>query len=139
MRGTNNYRIRRLGVGNANNNGRMKVMDWTKVKTSHVLSECRKFSDKEFRAWVEILALTASLERIPDRDEILQYVHHKTLTSLQERLKKAAREAQESGKKGPRSLEDMLVKVLEDVDKTNRKKKDDAERKQRKRDLEAGK
>lgn len=97
-------------------------MDWTKVKTSHVLMECREYTDKEFRAWVEILALTAALERIPTREEILRYVHHKTLTSLQERLNRASRGGQEGAKTCPRSLEEMLKKVLEDVVRANRTK-----------------
>lgn len=61
-------------------------MDWIKVLTRHVLFEYRDLKDSEFAAWVKIMALTAQLEHIPTREQMLQYVHYKTLDSLQCKL-----------------------------------------------------
>ncbi len=79
-------------------------MDWIKVLNRHVLLEYNDLRDSEFTAWIKIMALTAQLEHEPTYDQILKYVHHKTLTSLQDKLKKHST-----------SLQDVLKKVSIDV------------------------
>jgi len=61
-------------------------MDWIKVKTNHVLYEYNDLRDSEFSAWIKIMALTAQLEHLPTREQMIQYVHYKTLDSLQHKL-----------------------------------------------------
>lgn len=79
-------------------------MDWIKVKTNHILLEYSDLSDSEFRAWIKIMAMTANLEHQPTYEQMLTQAHHKTLRSLQDKLKTR-----------PRTLQDILKKVLRDV------------------------
>ena len=79
-------------------------MEWTKVLVRHVLFEYTDFSDSEFRAWIKIMALTAELEHEPTDEQMLSFVHHKTLKSVQEKLKKHST-----------TLQEVLKKVLKDV------------------------
>jgi hypothetical protein len=82
-------------------------MDWIKVKVSHVLYEYTDLSDSEFRAWIQIMCLAAIMEKAPSDDVILQHIHSKTLTSLQNKLNKHST-----------SLHSIVKKVLEDVEYT---------------------
>jgi hypothetical protein len=61
-------------------------MDWIKVLTKHILFEYSDLKDSEFTAWVKIMALAAYLEKEPTREQMLKYVHYKTLDSLQCKL-----------------------------------------------------
>lgn len=61
-------------------------MDWIKVLNRHILLEYNDLRDSEFVAWIKIMALTASLEHEPTREQMLKYTHYKTLDSLQEKL-----------------------------------------------------
>jgi hypothetical protein len=61
-------------------------MDWIKVKTNHILHEYTDLKDSEFAAWIKIMALTATLEREPTREQILKHVNYQTLDSLSRRL-----------------------------------------------------
>lgn len=79
-------------------------MDWIKVLNRHILLEYSDLRDSEFTAWIKIMALTASLERVPSREQILKYVHYKTLISLQDKLNKHSID-----------LQYILNKVLIDV------------------------
>ncbi len=79
-------------------------MDWIKVLNRHVLLEYSDLRDSEFVAWIKIMALTAQLEHEPTHEQILVHIHHKTLTSLQDKLKKHST-----------TLQDVLKKVLIDV------------------------
>ncbi len=63
-------------------------MDWIKVLNRHILLEYSDLKDSEFVAWIKIMALAAQLEHTPSREQILKYVHYKTLTSLQDKLNK---------------------------------------------------
>ena len=63
------------------------LMDWIKVLNKHILFEYNDLRDSEFTAWIKIMALTAQIEHIPTREQMLQYVHYKTLDSLQDKLK----------------------------------------------------
>ncbi len=63
-------------------------MDWIKVLTRHALVEYTDLKDSEFVAWIKIMALTAELEHEPSREQMLKYVHYKTLDSLQCKLNK---------------------------------------------------
>jgi hypothetical protein len=78
------------------------IMDWYKTKVKYTLYT--EMSDKEFRAYHNLMALTAQLEMIPTEQQMLKVCHHKTLTSLQESLKE-----------GPRDLQGVLMKVLSDA------------------------
>ena len=79
-------------------------MDWIKVKTKHVLFEYEDLSDKEFKAWIQIMALTAFLGHEPTYEQMIKTVHYKTLKSLQEKLNNHST-----------TLQDILNKVLIDV------------------------
>jgi hypothetical protein len=82
-------------------------MDWIKVKTVHILDEYTDLSDAEFRAWIKIMALTARLEHEPTQGQIIEKrIHPRTLSSLEEKLKTHRT-----------SVELILNKVREDVEK----------------------
>jgi hypothetical protein len=79
-------------------------MDWIKVLNRHVMFEYNDLSDSEFRAWIKIMSLSAFMEAMPTHDQIVKHVHHKTLTSLQDKLKTHST-----------TLQDVLKKVLIDA------------------------
>jgi hypothetical protein len=84
---------------------------WIKVKTNHILHEYSDLSDSEFRAWIKIMALTAQLEHEPTHEQMINYIHHKTLLSLQLKFNKRSI-----------TLQDVLKKVLRDVQEVVNKK-----------------
>lgn len=77
-------------------------MEWIKIKNKHIL--LNKLSLKEIGVLVKMQCLAAHLERIPTEDEIKMTVPKGTLTTLQARLKLCST-----------SLQEVLDKVLEDV------------------------
>lgn len=79
-------------------------MLWTKVTVKHGLFEYTDLSDSEFRAWIVLMLLTAELEKEPTREQMLNHVHHKTLSSLQDKFMKHST-----------TLQDIIKKVLEDA------------------------
>jgi hypothetical protein len=79
-------------------------MDWIKVLNRHTIFEYTDLSDSEFVAWIKIMSLTALMEKEPTREQMLKYTHHKTLTSLQDKLKTHST-----------TLQDILKKVLRDA------------------------
>ena len=85
-------------------------MDWIKVKTNHILREYNDLRDSEFVAWIKIMALTADLEHEPTYQQMLREVHHKTLTSLQDKLKKHSTTLQDINKKVLRDVQEVLIK-----------------------------
>ncbi len=106
-------------------------MDWTKIKVKHFLFN--DMSKKMKGDLVDLLCLTAHLERMPTQREMLKVCHHKALLALQERFKECSRDAQETFKEcsrdaqetfkeRSRSLQDVLMKVLEDVQDVQRKR-----------------
>jgi hypothetical protein len=99
-------------------------MDFIKVLNRHTLFEYTDLLDSEFVAWIKIMSLTAYLEKEPTREQMLKEVHHKTLDSLQEKLKTHAI-----------SLQDILKKVLKDAQSVNIRREEWKKRKQRSRDL----
>ena len=98
-------------------------MDWIKVKTRHVLFEYTDLSDSEFRAWIKLMAMVSSLEHEPTREQMLTQCHHKTLDSLQGKLKKHST-----------TLQEVFIKVLKDVQRVVKTKEINKERQQRFRD-----
>lgn len=87
-------------------------MEWIKVKVKHAEYDYADFSDCEFRAWIKIMCLTAIIERDPTDIELSRHIHHKTLKSLQRKLKDGSRN-------GQGTLKDITRKVLEDVEYTH--------------------
>lgn len=83
-------------------------MDWIKVLNRHTIFEYTDLKDSEFVAWIKIMSLTALMEKEPTRDQMLKYTHHKTLTSLQDKLKTHST-----------TLQDILKKVLRDAQEVN--------------------
>jgi len=79
-------------------------MDWIKVLNKHTIFEYTDLRDSEFVAWIKIMSLTAFMEKIPSREQMLIYTHHKTLDSLEEKLKTHST-----------TLQDILKKVLKDA------------------------
>jgi len=77
-------------------------MDWIKIKPQHVLFSLLR--DTEGYALVKLQCLTAHIEAMPTEEQMLKVVHHKTLRSLQGRLKEE-----------PRNLQGILKEVLRDV------------------------
>lgn len=98
-------------------------MDWIKVKANHLLIEYSDLTDKEFIAWLKIMALTAILEHAPTDSQILKHVHYKTLRNLQEKLNTR-----------PTNLQDIVNKVLIDVQEVISKRANDRSRKRQQRD-----
>lgn len=95
-------------------------MDWIKVKTGHILFEYTDLSDSEFRAWIKLMAMVSNLEHEPTREQMLRQCHHKTLDSLQEKLKRRSI-----------TLQDIFKKVLIDVQRVVKGKELNKERQQR--------
>ena len=86
-------------------------VDWTKIKTKHFLFT--RMGDREVASLVRLLCLTAHLERVPKEDEI-QQAHicgPKTLKRLHKRFESEGQ-----------SLDKVLAKVVEDVDKVTTKR-----------------
>lgn len=79
-------------------------MDWIKIKTSHILHEYDDLTDSQYVAWVKLMALTAFLERLPTREQMIGVTTIRTLVTLEAKLKKHSR-----------TLEEILMKVFEDV------------------------
>ena len=77
-------------------------MDWIKIRKQHILNTT--MTDRQVGALVIIQLLTAHLERIPTREEMIKQVHYKTLTSLQDYLNRHSTD-----------LQHVLNKVLIDV------------------------
>lgn len=96
-------------------------MDWYKTKVKYTLYS--ELSDKEFRAYHLLMALTAQLETMPTETQMLKVCHHKTLKSLQEKLKE-----------GSTSLQGVLKKVLSDVQGVINKKEYWKEKKRQQRE-----
>jgi hypothetical protein len=94
-------------------------MDFIKVKNKHILFEYTDMSDSVFRAWQKVMALTAFMESMPTREQMLVHVHHATLKSLDEVLMKHGC-----------SLDEVLMKVLCDADDV-KMKRDTWKRKQK--------
>lgn len=100
-------------------------MDWIKVLNKHVLHTYTDLNPLEFQAWIKIMSLTATMEEMPTRDQMLQYVHHRTLTSLQDKLKTHST-----------TLQDILMKVLSDAQEVVKKREYWKDKKKEKRELE---
>jgi hypothetical protein len=81
-----------------------KLDPWIKVKTVHVLDEYNDLTDKEFRAWIKLMALTCRLEHIPTNQQMTDKVHYKTIESLNDTLMTHQT-----------TLNDILNEVLKDV------------------------
>ena len=84
-------------------------MDWTKIKTKHFLFTC--MGDRELASLVKLLCLTAHLERIPKVDEIRRVCGAKTLEKLHKRFLSDGQ-----------SIDKVLAKVLQDVEKVTTKR-----------------
>jgi hypothetical protein len=94
-------------------------VEWIKVLNKHTLHAYTDLSDSEFVAWIKIMSLTAYLEAMPTREQMLQYVHYKTLESLQGKLQKHST-----------TLQYVLNKVLIDAQEVVNRKKHWKEKKQ---------
>ena len=86
-------------------------MKWTKIKTVHALYEYGDLTAYEFRAWIKIMCLTAVLEKEPTEAQILSVVRKNTLISLQNKLKTHSI-----------SIQNIVEKILEDVDSNQDKR-----------------
>jgi hypothetical protein len=86
-------------------------MEWFKINANDVLYTHDELTDREFRLLIKSMALTASLENMPNDKTLVKLGHHKTLTSLQEGLKTC-----------PRNLQEMLKDVLRDSQEYLKKK-----------------
>ena len=97
-------------------------MDFIKVLNRHTIFEYTDLSDSEFTAWIKIMSLTAYLEKEPTREQMLKHVHHKTLSGLQDKFKKHST-----------TLQDILKKVLSDVQEVVKRREDWKQKKKEKR------
>ena len=84
-------------------------MEWIKTKVKYILYS--DFNDKQFKAYMSLMALTAQIEQLPTQEQRLKVCHHATLKSLNEVLMKARC-----------SLDEVLMKVLCDVDEVVEKR-----------------
>lgn len=97
-------------------------MDFIKVLNRHTIFEYTDLSDSEFTAWIKLMSLTAYLEKEPTREQMLKHVHHKTLSSLQDKIKNHST-----------TLQDILKKVLIDVQDVVKRREDWKRKKREKR------
>jgi hypothetical protein len=79
-------------------------MDWIKVLVKHLIYEYRDLSDHEYAAWIKLMAITAHLEHIPDRKQMLAVANYQTIDSLERKLHNHSTD-----------LSSILHKVLIDV------------------------
>lgn len=98
------------------------LMDWIKVLNRHILLEYNDLRDSEFAAWIKIMALAASLEHEPSREQMLKYVHHATLQSLDDKLMNHSC-----------TLHEVLMKVLCDVHDVSMKREQWKQKKKQQR------
>ena len=98
-------------------------MDFIKVLNRHTIFEYTDLSDSEFTAWIKIMSLTAYLEKEPTREQMLKHVHHKTLSGLQDKLKKHST-----------TLQDILKKVLSDVQEVVKRRESWKQKQKQKRE-----
>jgi hypothetical protein len=85
-------------------------MDWIKVLNKHILFDYTDLSDSEFRAWIKIMAVTAFMESMPTNEQLFPFVHHKTILSLQDKLKKRSIDLQDILKKVLRDAQEVVIK-----------------------------
>ena len=83
-------------------------MEWFKVSTSTVFGVTEDFTDKEYRGFMAILALTSALEREPKLKEMRAFLTKKTLFLIQEKLKKQQK-----------NIEYFQKIILDDISKVN--------------------
>ncbi len=88
-------------------------MDWTKVKPKHFLYTDMSLGN--IGCMTVLLCLTAHLERLPTEGERIHHTHIRALRSLDEVMKKRSC-----------TVDEVLMKVLEDSEKVDRKKKQNA-------------
>ena len=86
-------------------------MEWIKVKVKHVDYDFNSADDKTFRAWIELMAFTAGLEKIPTQEQMEHRISKECVNSLTKVLQN-----------NNTTLTDVLLKVLEDVNRANDKK-----------------
>jgi hypothetical protein len=86
-------------------------MDWIKVKVKHAEYEMAGAPDNVFKAWIMLMILTAALEKIPTPKQIEARIGNTNYQSLIKYLK-------ENGTK----VEDILAKVMEDVELINNRR-----------------
>jgi len=82
-------------------------MDWIKIKTNHVNLEFCHWPDNVFRAWIRAMCFCAGMERLPDSEQINNYLGKDLTQELTNALTKSGV-----------TLEYVLGKVYEDVEKT---------------------
>lgn len=100
-------------------------MDWIKVKPKHVLYEHISLTDKEFRAWITSMCITAEMEKMPRSENLKKHIHPKTLKNLNKSLMSTGT-----------SVEEVSRKVLTDVRRYNDAKEYERLKKKRQRDTE---
>jgi len=97
-------------------------MDWIKVKVKHAEYDMSAAPDNIFRAWIMIMIYVAAIERKPSREELCGRHVETTLISLENWLKKTGT-----------TLDEIIDKVLEDVDAINSRKSHNRKYMQKKR------
>lgn len=85
-------------------------MEWIKVLNKHILLEYNDLSDSEFRAWIRIMALCASLDHMPTESQMLTYAHYKTLQSLQKKLNDHSTDLQQVLNKVLIDVQDVIIR-----------------------------
>ena len=88
-------------------------MDWIKVKIRHIDYDFDSVDPAICWAWMKAMSMTAALERIPSDIQIQNRIGIETLKKLKNILTKNGT-----------SLEEVLVKVMEDVEHINKRRKD---------------
>jgi hypothetical protein len=84
-------------------------MDWYKVKVSHTLYD--GMTDRELAGWTRIMALTAHLECMPNREQMLSQCGSKTLAKVEQSFINVGT-----------TLHECLSKVIEDADEVKTKR-----------------
>jgi len=86
-------------------------MDWIKVKTRHIDYDFFGQPADTGWAWIQLMSMTAALERIPSEEQMKQRVGEDIYVRLTEVLQKS-----------DTTIEEVLDKVMEDVEKVENRK-----------------
>ena len=99
-------------------------MDWIKVKTRHIVCDFDLITPNTAWAWIQIMGITATLERIPSEAQL----RHKIGDDIYDDLCKVLT-------RNETSIPEILEKVMEDVERYSKKKEKHREYMRASRDI----
>jgi hypothetical protein len=88
-------------------------MEWIKIKVKHILYV--DLTCVQVGTLIKLQALTAGMERIPSKKEMMKHVHHKQLKSLEESLENIKKESDKSTHSFSEDVQDMVKECSRDL------------------------